>query len=364
MSAPAAGASKTLRVYRTSHMDEHMGAAERAVQGHSDIAQRGTCILSSLQGTPWCDLTDPVDVGIQPIEDVHDAAYVGFVRTAFQRLAENTRRDPTHLLVVPNIFGVGPMAPAVEALRGKSIWADIALNISDHVTPMSKGTYTAAYWASQCALSATQHVMKADALEEQAVAYALCRPPGHHAFRALASGFCFFNNAAIAAQYLVRTHGHRVCVLDVDYHHGNGTQSIFYDRADVLYVSLHADPIFAYPHFLGFANETGKGAGEGFNINFPLPPGTDGASFNATLVQAMKKIDEFAPDSLVISLGVDTARDDPEGEFLLDEADYVTMGQIIRAGGHKRMVVVQEGGYGLDVLGRNVVAFLRGITGN
>ena len=190
-------------------------------------------------------------------------------------------------------------------------------------------------------------------------AFALCRPPGHHAARDLYGGYCFLNNAAIAAQYL-RDHGAaRVAILDVDFHHGNGTQDIFYDRADVLFVSLHGDPAEAFPYFSGYADETGAGAGSGCNLNFPLPRATEFAAWRAALETGLARIRAFGPDALVVSLGVDTYAGDPISFFRLQSSDFTAYGGLI-ASCRVPTVFVLEGGYAVAEVGVNVVNVLAG----
>jgi acetoin utilization deacetylase AcuC-like enzyme len=193
-------------------------------------------------------------------------------------------------------------------------------------------------------------------------AFALCRPPGHHAARDLYGGYCFLNNAAIAAQYL-RDHGAaRVAILDVDYHHGNGTQDIFYDRADVLFVSLHGDPATEFPYFSGYADEMGAGDGAGFNLNFPLPAGTTFGEWRAALAKALQRVREFGADTLVVSLGVDTYMGDPISSFQLDSPDFTAYGSLIGACGLPTLFVL-EGGYAVAEIGINVVNVLCGFEG-
>ena len=185
--------------------------------------------------------------------------------------------------------------------------------------------------------------------------YTLCRPPGHHAGIDFFGGFCFFNNAALAADALA--HKATVAILDLDYHHGNGTQQIFYERNDVLYVSTHADPAVAYPHISGFASEIGAGPGEGCNINFPLPLSCDDDMFAKFLPRAIDEIAQFAPTFLVVSLGVDGAIGDPVGTWSLTRKSYAKSGELVAAL-NLPTLVVQEGGYNLTRLGDDVVAFL------
>ncbi len=224
---------------------------------------------------------------------------------------------------------------------------------SHDTDPILAGTWDAARAAADIALSAYDTV--ASGVEHSA--YALCRPPGHHAAADSFAGYCYLNNAAIVANAWARA-GARVTILDVDYHHGNGTQQIFYTRDDVQFVSLHADPALDYPFFLGFANERGWGAGEGANHNFPLPYGTDWSGYGEALDQAGRLIRRYSPDALIVSLGVDTALEDPD-QFALVADDYSRLGEIIGSLGPPTLFV-QEGGYCLDVIGRNVVNVLRG----
>ncbi|MGO9717117.1 MAG: histone deacetylase family protein, partial [Steroidobacteraceae bacterium] len=190
-------------------------------------------------------------------------------------------------------------------------------------------------------------------------AFALCRPPGHHAARDLYGGYCFLNNAAIAAQYLRDQGAARIAILDVDFHHGNGTQDIFYDRADVLYVSLHGDPAEAFPYFSGYADETGAGAGQGYNLNLPLPRATEFAAWAGALDSALARVRSFGADALVVSLGVDTFAGDPISFFRLQSADFAAYGRMI--GGCKLPTLfVFEGGYAVAEVGVNAVNVLSG----
>jgi acetoin utilization deacetylase AcuC-like enzyme len=221
-------------------------------------------------------------------------------------------------------------------------------------TSISAGTWEAASAAADVALTAAAR------LDQGArAAFALCRPPGHHAARDLYGGYCFLNNAAIAAQYLRDRGAARVAILDVDFHHGNGTQDIFYDRADVLYVSLHGDPLQAFPYFSGYADETGTGAGAGFTFNLPLPPGTTFEVWQEALRAALARIADFRADALVVSLGVDTYAEDPISFFRLESADFTRYGRML---GDCRLptLFVMEGGYAVGAIGVNVVNVLGG----
>jgi acetoin utilization deacetylase AcuC-like enzyme len=224
----------------------------------------------------------------------------------------------------------------------------------DTGTPLLQGTYAAAREAVDVALTAADLL-----LQGRQLTYGLCRPPGHHAARMVYGGFCYFNNAAIAADYLVRQTASRIAILDVDYHHGNGTQQIFYERNDVLYVSLHADPVYAYPYFTGHAEEIGAGAGRGSNLNLPLPSGTHDTAYLEALERAVEAVVQFGPAVTLVSLGIDTYVHDPLGDFALSTTAYVECGRRVRAIGTP-VLVVQEGGYYVPELGQNVRAWLRG----
>ncbi len=223
-------------------------------------------------------------------------------------------------------------------------------------TPITEGTFDAARSAVDIALTATQLV-----LDGERSVYGLCRPPGHHAPTALYGGYCFFNNAAIAAHHVASTTGSKVTVLDVDYHHGNGTQQIFYRRGDVQYVSLHGDPQRAYPYLSGFSGETGAGRGAGTNLNVALDAGTDDEAYLAALGPACEAIQAFGPSLVVVSLGVDTFHNDPISDLAVTTEGLRAQGELV-AQLALPTVIVQEGGYDVDAIGDNVRAFLNGVT--
>jgi acetoin utilization deacetylase AcuC-like enzyme len=226
----------------------------------------------------------------------------------------------------------------------------------DSGSPLTSGTWQAACQGAFCALDA------ADAVAGGApAAFALSRPPGHHAGADFFGGYCFLNNAALAAQALRERGLARVAILDIDYHHGNGTQAIFYDRADVFFASIHGDPHTEYPFFLGYLDERGAGAGEGFNLNLPLPRGTGFPRWREALHLALQRIAAFRPDALVVSLGLDTYEGDPISGFQLASADFLTVGDDLARTGLPT-VFVFEGGYAVDALGVNAVNVLEGFT--
>ncbi|MCA9189826.1 MAG: histone deacetylase family protein, partial [Planctomycetales bacterium] len=223
----------------------------------------------------------------------------------------------------------------------------------DTFTPINNNAFPAARRAVDCAMAAADAI-----LSGRRVAYALVRPPGHHAERASYGGFCYFNNAAVAAHYLSQ-HG-KVAILDIDYHHGNGQQDIFYCRPDVLTISIHGDPEFAYPYFTGFADETGEGMGAGYNVNLPLPETITPERYRQILAKAIELIAEFNPQFLVVALGLDPAKGDPTGTWSLSPKDFERNGQMIGAVGYP-LLVIQEGGYRTRTLGTNTKSFFSGL---
>jgi acetoin utilization deacetylase AcuC-like enzyme len=224
----------------------------------------------------------------------------------------------------------------------------------DSGTPLTAGTWTAAKTGADCAVNAA-HALR---LGERG-AFVLSRPPGHHAGADFFGGYCFLNNAALAAQHLLDDGARKVAIIDIDYHHGNGTQSIFYGRDDVLFISIHADPRSEYPFYLGHADERGEGAGLGYNMNLPLPAGTSSKAWFAALETACIRLGSFAPDALVVSLGVDTFAGDPLSRFALQSADYLKVGERL-AYLNLPTAFIFEGGYAVKELGTNVVNVLEG----
>ncbi|MEO1688848.1 MAG: histone deacetylase family protein, partial [Pseudomonadota bacterium] len=252
------------------------------------------------------------DYGIAPIAAVHPAEYLEFLRGIH---AAWTAMPGASAEVMPNVHpsripGLRPQSPV-----GLAGW-----HMADTACPIMGDTWDAAYASAQTALTATELVM-----EGERAAYALCRPPGHHAYADMAGGFCYLNNSAVAAQRLTAA-GRRVAILDVDVHHGNGTQGIFYARGDVLTVSIHADPAGYYPFFWGHASERGEGAGEGANLNLPLPAGADDASFLGAMAAAAARIEAFGADALVLALGLDAYAHDPLARLAVTTEGFARIG--------------------------------------
>ena len=313
---------------------------------------RAEAIRAALAADDRFAISEPASIGTAPIEAVHDPGLVRFLATAWQDYQRDVR--PTHD-VVPDVFALpglrAGMSPPSEPAR---VSARLGWWCFETTTPLTAGTYAAARSAVDCAVAAADAVLAGHPL-----AYGLCRPPGHHATTSLYGGYCFFNNAAIAADHAHRAGHGRVAVLDVDYHHGNGTQQIFYGRDDVAFVSLHGDPVRAYPYHTGHADETGAGPGRGSTTNIPLPAGTDDDAYLAALDRAVAAVDAFGPDLVVVSLGVDTYAGDPMCDLAVTTAGFGRIGSTIAALG-RPLIVVQEGGYADAALGANVAAFLLG----
>lgn len=308
-------------------------------------------ILARIEAAGLGPVDPPAEHGLDPVRRVHSDDYLDFLATAWDRWRAEGNRGEAIPSVWPSRRMPGTGAP--RAIDGALGWFALAGE-----TSISGGTWEAAQAAADVAVSAADVVARG-----ARAAFALCRPPGHHAAQDMYGGYCFLNNAAIAAQRMRDGGARRVAVLDVDFHHGNGTQAIFYHRADVFFASLHGDPTFEFPHFLGYAEETGAGAGEGFNANYPLPPGTDFAAWSAALEHACARIATYAPDALVVSLGVDTFLGDPISSFRLTSEDFRTYG--IRLERLKLPTLfVMEGGYAVAEIGLNTVNVLQGFEGD
>jgi acetoin utilization deacetylase AcuC-like enzyme len=309
-----------------------------------EMPARVDYILRALERVAF-PIEAPCDFPPEVLLGVHDAGFVEFLRTAYAQWVAVGKSG----FMLPSGF------PA-RGMRRDRIPAGINGRMGyyafDAGTPMVEGTWEAARAAAHCALTAAALVV-----EGERSAYALCRPPGHHAGHATYGGYCFLNNAALAAQHLRDSGFARVAVLDIDYHHGNGTQDIFYARDDVLFVSLHGTPDTEYPYFLGYGDERGSGAGEGFNHNFPLPAGTDWDHYRVALDEALEEIGRFAADALVVSLGVDTFEGDPISAFQLQVRHFPQLGAML-AGLRLPTVFVQEGGYAVAEIGDNVAGVL------
>ncbi len=324
----------------------------------NEVAARAERIRATLLADGGFELGEPAEHGADPILAVHDAGLLRFLEEAWPE-ARRARHPYDHL--TPETIaaaglteGMSPRfrreSPKIEGRAG--YWA------LDTSTPIVAGTYAASRAAADVALTAVDIVLDGG----ECAAYGLCRPPGHHAARSMYGGFCYLNNAAVAAQEIARRTGEHVSILDVDYHHGNGTEQIFWRRGDVLYVSLHAHPDRQYPFALGWEDETGEGDGEGANLNLPLPPGCTNSAYLEALDRALERISSEPGSVMVVSLGFDTYGQDPIGDFALTTDVYHEVGRRVAAL-DKRLVILAEGGYYLPALGENARAWLRGAEG-
>jgi acetoin utilization deacetylase AcuC-like enzyme len=327
----------------------------------NEVAERAERIRWALEADGGFPFAAPTDHGEAPITAVHDPGLVRFLEVAWSEVRRQGLDRPfLSADTYPNrqMFegmshdAVARLAREPEQAAGRAgFWG------LDTAAPLVAGTYGAALAAVDVALTTVDLV-----LGGATFAYGLCRPPGHHAARSMYGGYCFFNNAAIAAEAIVRATGERVTILDVDYHHGNGTQQIFWNRGDVRYVSIHADPDRAYPYFLGRADEVGEGAGAGENLNLPLRGGATNEDYLAAVDTALEAILAVSGSVIVVSLGFDTYGLDPIGDFALTTDIYHEVGRRVAATG-RRLVILQEGGYHRPSLGENARAWLRGAEG-
>lgn len=295
-----------------------------------------------------CSFAAPGDAGVGPIAAIHSAEYLTFLKNIYTRWQ---RIDGAGAEVIPNVHPANRSDSYPKSAIGQA-----GYHQADTACPIAEHTWEAAYWSAQTAITGADVVAGGTR-----AAYALCRPPGHHAFGDLAGGFCFLNNSAIAAERL-RAAGYRPAVLDVDVHHGNGTQGIFYGRADVLIVSVHADPARFYPFFWGHAQERGEGAGLGYNLNLPLERGTGDDAFLKTLDVALERVTAYGCTALVVALGLDAHEDDPFQGLAVTTPGFARIGAAIAALGVPTLYV-QEGGYLSDALGDNLTSFLTGTGG-
>lgn len=315
------------------------------VQATNPEAPQRAATLLAAAIEAGCEHIEPTDTGLALVSAVHTPDYIRFLKNIYRRW-QNI--DNASLEVVPNIHpdrrdGSYPTSEAGQA----------GYHMADTACPISSETFNAVVKSAHCAGTAAQLVLDGDS-----ATYALCRPPGHHAFRDMAGGFCYLNNSAIAAQQL-RSRYNRVAIIDVDLHHGNGTQDIFYARDDVFTASIHADPIDFYPFHWGYADERGRDQGFAYNLNVPLPRKAGDDAFIAGLDHLLETVELFSPEAIVVALGLDASIDDPFGGLSVSTDGFNRIAERIAQLG-KPTVLVQEGGYLSDSLGNNLDSFLQG----
>jgi acetoin utilization deacetylase AcuC-like enzyme len=310
-----------------------------------ETPERADHVLASVIAHKLGPVTEPERFSLAPIERIHAPRYLRFLERAWDMWsALGNSRD-----ALPAVWPIRSLRHDIEP---DNFIAQLGLYSYDSGSPLTAGTWQAAQLGADIALTAQRHIAQG-----ARAAFALSRPPGHHAGMDFLGGYCFINNAAVAAQAFLDDGAQRVAILDVDYHHGNGTQSIFYDRNDVLFLSIHGDPRTEYPFYLGHADEIGSGVGLGYNHNYPLAAGSSNTQWFSALEDACCRISDFAPDALVISLGVDTFVGDPISRFRLDMPEYLRLGTQL-ALLKLPTLFVMEGGYAVAEIGENVVHVL------
>lgn len=344
-----------MKVFYSDRHHNHNPAFEMFEGGikspYMETPDRMERVLSAMQNLDWIDLFPSSDFGLDPILAIHDADYVEYLHEAYEEWIK-LGDDHKQVGVLPATF-----PPRGCSLKPNNILGRAGYYTFDLSAPIFAGTYQSALGAVYCALSGAKTIAGGEK-----VAFALCRPPGHHAGISFSGGYCYLNNGAIAANWLLPFG--RVAILDIDYHAGNGTQNIFFERGDVLSISIHADPSFEYPYFNGYANETGallgadNGIESGCQRNFPLPFGTKDEMYLSTLEDALALIQSYKAAFLVLSAGMDIYKDDPLGKFEITRDGIHEIGKRI-ANQNIPTLIVTEGGYDNQTLGENFIALLK-----
>ncbi|MCX8062834.1 MAG: histone deacetylase family protein [Anaerolineales bacterium] len=340
-----------MRVFYTPHLEEyqppyqiHFGQVVEA----SEVSGRARRVVEALQQAGLAEVAEPRRFPLGAIQAVHEIDYIHFLQNANQMPFLDPESDGKPSGVIfPTVF---PYSNRWE-LRASAVMSQASLYCFDTYTPITPQVFEVARLSAECALSGADALLNGGR-----TVFAACRPPGHHATRHQCGGYCYFNNAAIAAQFL--SSAGRVVILDVDFHHGNGTQEIFYETDQVGYISLHGDPATTYPYFSGYVDELGEGKGRGYNRNFPLPPHTDDRTYLNALEVALQTLLQMSPRFLILSLGLDTHKEDPLANFAITTDFYAAMAQCI-ARLNLPTLIVLEGGYNLDRLGELAVTFVR-----
>jgi acetoin utilization deacetylase AcuC-like enzyme len=338
-------------IYSDTHRKHHpsiqiFGGGEKVPSFESP--ERLDSIVTALTQTDWAELRSPEEFGLEHIQAVHAPDYVDYLQNAFKAWTvykENLGETSQNSFVMSDTF-----PPRRSNRRPTSIVAQAGYYSFDLCCPIGVDTYEIAVTSANCALTGAKLLQTGETS-----AFALCRPPGHHAGRDFAGGYCYLNNVAIAAKYL-SAHG-KVAILDIDYHAGNGTQDIFYSSSDVLTISIHADPALDYPYFVGYADETGEDSGQGYHHNFPLPLGTGDEAYFKILEKALELVKNFMPEYLLVSYGADTFQSDPLGSFAITTEGLQAIGFQITSLNLPTLIVM-EGGYNIESLGLNTCAML------
>jgi acetoin utilization deacetylase AcuC-like enzyme len=317
-------------------------------QESAECPDRANNVAKAIRDQQFGEIIEPQQFADEKILRIHAADYLQFLKTVWQEWEASGEGGAN---ARPDTFvGAGMRYAETDSVVGK-----LGRYSFDSTSPFVAGSWQAIRTSANIALTGAELINGGER-----TAFAACRPPGHHATTRYCGGYCYLNNNSLAAQSLLDSGAKKVAILDVDYHHGNGTQSIFYERNDVLTISLHADPKLEYPFFLGYADETGEGKGRDFNVNYPLPFGTDWSSYHVALNDALDRIRKFSPDALVVALGLDTFAGDPTTYFEITTTDFQRMGEAIGKLGLPTLTVL-EGGYSVEWIGKNTVRFLTGI---
>lgn len=319
---------------------------------YQETPERALRILQTLKECNFVNIiTNSSNEVLPVVQSIHSQDYVSFLERISNESKEWVKENDTpYYLTYPSVRPYTTRGKACNDIAKRGQYS------FDTYTPILPNTYEVALMIAGVSVYGAMLLQA-----EQSLVYVLTRPPGHHAERSMFGGYSYFNNSAVAAEYLIKNGSKKVAILDIDLHHGNGTQNIFYDRSDVLVVNINADPKYSFPHYTGYSNEHGEGEGEGSNYNFPMPQGIGNSEYDQTLRKAIKILQQYKPEYLILSAGFDTHKNDPLGKFNLTTEYYQEMGRKI-GDMNIPILVVQEGGYATEVLGANVLSLLSGIN--